>query len=216
MVDGCRFPFPMRTMIVFCLMVSSLAAASAPFPHAAEMYDRAQYRAVIEELKPYSAQPEALRLTGRSFFMLGDFKKAVGYFHKRVRINPLSSIDFQWLGKAFARRADTSNPISAPGYVTQARKSFERAVELNPSSVGALKDLLEIYLDRRGLEKAKSIADRIGELDAQEGIRSQERVLLRRRELSTPEEQVRIAIEQTPHQAGRVIDMLRPNMPRPN
>lgn len=207
MMHGCKVPVLMRTMIVFCILINSLTAASAPFPHAEEMYNRAQYQAVIEELKPYPAQPEALRLTGKSFFMLGDFKKAAQYFHKLVRINPLSSLDFQWLGKTWARRADTSNAISASGYAEQARKSFERSVELDPLSVGALKELLDIYLDRRGLEKAKSIADRISQLDAQEGMRAQQRVLLRRQELRTPEERVRMAIDQIPHQIGRAIDL---------
>ena len=201
----------MRAIIVFCLMASGLTAASAPLPHAEEMYNRAQYQSVIEELKPYAAQPEALRLTGKSFFMLGDFKKAAQYFHKLVRINPLSSIDFQWLGKAFARRADTSNAINASGYAAQAQRSLERSAELDPQSVGALKELLDIYLDRRGLEKATSIADRISHLDAQEGMRAQHRVLQRRQELRTPEEQLRMAIDQIPRHTGRAIDLVRPN-----
>jgi tetratricopeptide (TPR) repeat protein len=170
------------------------------------MYNRAQYQAVIEELKPYSVQPEALRLTGKSFFMLGDFKKAAEYFHKLVRINPLSSMDFQWLGKTFARRADTANPLRAAGYASRAKTSFERSVELDPSSVGALKELLDIYLDGRGLDKAMEIAGRIGELDPQEGVRAQQKVLLRRQELRTPEEQVRMAIDQFPRKAGRAVD----------
>ena len=201
----------MRFLIVFCMLVSSLAAASAQWPHAEEMFNRAQYQAVIEELKPFTAQPEALRLTGKSFFMLGDFKRAGQYFRKVVSINPLSSVDFQWLGKSWARRADTSNPISAPGYTAQARKSFERAVELDPRSVGSLQELLDTYLERRGLEKAQSIADRIGRIDALEGLRAQQKVLLRRQELRSTEEQVRMAIEQLPREAGRALEVVRPN-----
>ena len=196
---------------MFYLLVSSLAAAKVPFPHAEEMYKRAQYQAVIEELKLYPAQPEALRLTGRSFFMLGDFKKAAQYFQKLVRINPQSGVDFQWLGKTFARRADTSNPISSSGYASQARKSFERAVELDPQNVGTLKELLDLYLDQHGMDKAKSIAERIGQLEAQEGVQAQQRVLRRRQQLRTPEEQARMAIDQIPHRIGGTIGLVRPN-----
>lgn len=53
-----------------------------------------QHSAAIEELKPYPAQPEALRLAGKGFFLLGGFKKAAQSLQKLVRINPLSSIDF--------------------------------------------------------------------------------------------------------------------------
>ncbi|MEP6538624.1 MAG: hypothetical protein ABJF23_25015, partial [Bryobacteraceae bacterium] len=139
----------------------------------------------------------------KSFFMLGDFKKAAQYFHKLVRINPLSSMDFQWLGKTFARRADTSNPLSAPGYAVQAQRSFERSVELAPQSLPALKDLLEIYLDRQGIEKAKAVADRISQVNAHEGMLAQNKVLIRTQELKTPEERVRLAIDQIPQKIGR-------------
>ena len=54
----------MRAITVFYLLVSSLAAACAPFIHAKEMYNRAQYQGVIEELIPYPAQPET---DGRRF-----------------------------------------------------------------------------------------------------------------------------------------------------
>ena len=203
MTHEVKVPLIMRAIIVFCLAVSSLAAANVPFPRAEEMYNRAQYQAAIEELKPYPAQPEALRLTGKSLFMLGDFKRAAEYFRKLVRINPLSSMDFQWLGKTFARRADTSNPISAPGFVTKAQKSFERSVELEPGSLSALKELLELYLDHQGLEKAKAVADRISQIDSHEGMLAQNKVLIRRQELGTPEERVRMAIDQIPQRVGR-------------
>src|SRR4051794_20278170 len=111
----------LRVGAVLFLFINSLAAAgvslAAPnveFSRAEEMFNRAQYQAVVEVLKPYPTQPEALRLTGRSFFMLGDFKKAVQYFQKLVGMNPRSGVDFQWLGKAWARRADTANPVVAP------------------------------------------------------------------------------------------------------
>jgi tetratricopeptide (TPR) repeat protein len=141
--------------------------------------------------------------------MLGDFRKAAQYFQKLVRLNPMNSVDFQWLGRAWARWADMSNPFSAPGYSAKARKSLERAVELDPWSITALNELLDLYLDRRGLDKAQAIADRIGSLNPAEGIRAQGRVQLRRRELKTPEEHVRMAIDQIPHQVGRAVDVVQ-------
>ena len=54
----------MRAITVFYLLVSSLAAASAPFIHAKEMYNRAKCQGMIEELIAYPAQPET---DGRRF-----------------------------------------------------------------------------------------------------------------------------------------------------
>src|SRR5215213_7366420 len=106
----------LRVGLVFFLFLNSLAVAGTEFSRAEEMYNRAQYQAAVEQLKPFQAQPEALRLTGKSFFMLGDFKRATQYFQKLVWMNPLSGMDFQWLGRAWARRADISNPMRAPEF----------------------------------------------------------------------------------------------------
>ena len=163
-----------RAGVVFFLLLRSLAAAGTEFSGAEEMYERAQYQAVVEVLKTQPAQADVLRLTGKSFFMLGDFRKAVHYFQKLVRMNPMNSLDFQWLGKAWARWADSSSALSAPGHSAQARKSLERAVELDPRSVSALNELLDLYLESRGLDKAQAIADRMGSLNAAEGLRARE------------------------------------------
>jgi tetratricopeptide (TPR) repeat protein len=194
---------------VFFLALSSLAAAGTEYSRAAEMYDRAQYKAVVEMLKPYPAEPEALRITGKSFFMLGDFKKAAQYFQKLVRLNPLSSLDFQWLGKAWARQADVDNPISHGKHTRKAQESLEKAVELYPRNLSALVELLDLYLDRAGLDKAQAAAGRISQLDRLEGLRAQDRISLRRQELATPEERFRIAIDQIPQQTGRALDLSR-------
>jgi thioredoxin-like negative regulator of GroEL len=118
-------------------------------------------------------------------------------------MNPRSGVDFQWLGKAWARRADTSNPVTATGYSTRAQKSFEKAIALDPHSVSALNELLDLHLERRGLAQAQAIADQLAAIDALEGLRAQERIELRRRVLRTPEEKVRMAIDSVPSELGR-------------
>ena len=188
-----------KAITVLPLLVNSLAAAKVPFPHAEELYNRAQYQAVIEDLRPFRSQPEALRLTGRSFFMLGNFTKAAQYFQKVLRINPSSSIDFEWLGKSFARRADTSNALSNSRYAAQASQAFERAAEFDPANVEALTELLAIYVERRGLEKARVLVERIAQLDAHEGLNAQQKVMLRIQQRGTYEEQLRMALDLIPN-----------------
>jgi tetratricopeptide (TPR) repeat protein len=196
--------------ITLILALSSLVASTTTsFPREEELYNRAQYQAAIEALKPFSAQPEALRITGKSFFMLGDFKKAIQYFQKLVTINPLSAIDFHWLGKAWARRAESSNPVSAGGYGTKARQSLERAAELDPKNVAILTDLLEQYLDSKSLDRARNLAQRISALDADAGRTASMRVINRSQELQTPEEKLREWIDRVPQHIGQTIDLAR-------
>lgn len=200
----------LKITCAFILTAISLAASvPSSFPRQEEMYNRAQYEAAIESLKPFPSQPEALRITGKSFFMLGNFKKAVHFFEKLVTINPMSVVDFHWLGRAWARRAEISNPVSAPGYSAKARRSLERASELDPKNVAVLKDLLDQNLEAKNLDKAKSLAERIGALQAEEGRVARTRVIERSRELRTPEEQLRIWIDQIPRQLGRAVDLTR-------
>jgi tetratricopeptide (TPR) repeat protein len=196
--------------ITLILAVSSLiASTTTSFPREEELYNRAQYQAAIETLKPFSAQPEALRITGKSFFMLGDFKKAIQYFQKLVKINPLSAIDFQWLGKAWARRAESSNPVSSAGYGKKARQSLERAAELDSKNVAILTDLLEQYLDARNLDRARTIAERVSALDADAGRTASMRVINRSQELQTPEEKLREWIDSVPQHVGQTLDLAR-------
>jgi tetratricopeptide (TPR) repeat protein len=192
--------------ITLVLAVSSLVASSTmSFPREEEMYNRAQYEAAIETLKPFPTQPEALRITGKSFFMLGDFKKAIQYFQKLVTANPLSAIDFHWLGKAWARRAESSNPVSASNYSAKARRNLERASELDPKNVAVLKDLLDRYLESRNLDRARALAERIGSLDAEAGRTANMLVINRTHELQTPEEKLREWVDEIPQHVGRAI-----------
>ena len=195
--------------IALILAISSLVASTTTFPREEELYNRAQYHAAIEALKPFPAQPEALRITGKSFFMLGDFKKAIQVFQKLVKINPLNAVDFHWLGKAWARRAESSNPVSAGGYGARARQSLERAAELDPKNVTILRDLLEQYLDAKNMSSARTTAERISAIDADAGRTASMRVINRGQELRTPEEQLREWIDRVPQHIGRTIDLAR-------
>ena len=72
-----------------------------------------------------------------------------------------------WLGRAYGRRAETSNPFTAPGYASKARQMFEKSVALDPSNKEATGDLLDFYLEAPGFmgggyEKAEALvkADR--------------------------------------------------------
>jgi tetratricopeptide (TPR) repeat protein len=196
--------------ITLVLALSSLiGSTTTSFSREEEMYNRAQYEAAIETLKPFPTEPEALRITGKSFFMLGDFRKAIQYFQKLVTANPLSAIDFHWLGKAWARRAESSNPVSSSGYSAKARRNLERASELDPKNVAVLKDLLEQYLDSRNLDRAKALAERISSLDAEAGRTANMQVINRSQELRTPEEKLREWVDQIPQHIGQAVDMAR-------
>ena len=153
-------------------------------------------------------------LIGRNYYMQGDFKKATEALEKAVAADSGNSEFHLWLGRAYGRRAETSNLLTAPGHASKARQCFEKAAQLNPRNLEAQSDLFEYYLEAPGFlgggfEKAAATAEQIARINAAEGLWAQARLDEQRKEFSSAEEQLRRAIELTPHQVGRLIDLAR-------
>lgn len=153
-------------------------------------------------------------LMGRDYLMSGEFKKATEALEKAFAAEPNNSDYAMWLGRAYGRRAETSNPLFALGNASKARQYFERATELNPHNIEALNDLLEFQLEAPGfmgggLDKAKTTIGRISQVDPSEGHWAQSTLDERRKEYSSAEAQLRRALELAPQQVGRFTDLAR-------
>jgi tetratricopeptide (TPR) repeat protein len=204
-----------RTLILITLISASLAAAASDYDRALDLYKHTDYQAslkVLQQLKEKDAA--ALALTGQNYFMLGDAKHATDFFQKAVAADPNNSVYYHWLGRAYGRRAETSNPFSALGHASKTHQSFEKAVELDPKNFEAINDLFEYYLEAPGfagggLDKATHIADRIAERDPAEGNYARARIAEKRKEYPSAEEHLRRAIQLAPRQVGRVIDLAK-------
>jgi tetratricopeptide (TPR) repeat protein len=171
-----------------------------------------------QSLKALSALPQkdgaAYELIGRNYYMLGDYKKATENLEKAVAADPENSVFELWLGRAYGRRAETSSPFTAPGNASKARQHFEKAVSLNPRNVEALTDLFEYYLEAPGflgggMDKARALATDIAKVDPGEGHWSQAKIAEKKKEYNGAEAQFRRAIDASPHQVGRLIDLAR-------
>jgi tetratricopeptide (TPR) repeat protein len=80
--------------------------------------------------------------------------------------------------------------------------------------VEALSDLFEYYLEAPGflgggLDKAQATAVRIAAMDPAEGYWSQAKLAEKRKEFGSAEEHLRRAIEVSPHQVGRFLELAR-------
>src|SRR3984893_18651569 len=153
---------------ILIAVTSVLRSAPTDLDQARKYYDLTEFE---DSLKVLHAIPErdaaVYELLGRDYFMLGEYKKATD-------AEPRNSDYVLWLGRAYGRRAETSNPFSAMGHASKARQYFERSVELNPKNIEALNDLLEYYLEAPrfmggGMEKAKGRVAQISQADPGEG-----------------------------------------------
>jgi len=192
-----------------------LLAGSSDLDRARNLYELTQFE---ESLKILGAVPTktapVYELMGRDYFMNGDYKKATDALEKAVQEDPGNSDYFMWLGRAYGRRAETSNPFSAVGHASKTHQYFERAVQLNPRNIEALNDLLEYDLEAPGfmgggMEKAQAVINRISQVDPSEGHWAQSTMDEKRKEYGKAEQQLRRALELAPSQMSRFMDLAK-------
>lgn len=153
-------------------------------------------------------------LTGRNYYMLGDFKRASEALERAFGAEASNADYALWLGRAYGRRAETSGPFTAPGWASKARQCFEKAAHLNPRNLDALSDLFEYYLEAPGIlgggmDKAQTVAGQMARVDPSEGYWAMYKLAEQRKDYSRAEEQLRRAIEAAPRPIGRLIDLAR-------
>jgi Flp pilus assembly protein TadD len=100
-------------------------------------------------------------LSGKNYFMLGDFKKACQFFERALAVSPTSSHYELWLGHAWGRRAETRGRLTAVAGASKARTCFKKAAPLADRK----KDCAAAEAHpRRAVESAPSEAGRIVDL----------------------------------------------------
>ena len=185
------------------IFVLSAAAAifGADVDRAQKLYDRTEYPAALDLLQR-SAEPKngaAWELVGKANYQLGEYKQAIEAFEKATLAEPNNSRYHNWLGRAWGRRAETSNPLAAPGHASKARRSFERAVQLNGKDQDAVNDLFAYYLEAPGflgggMDKAMALADKIKTNDPAEYHSALAQIAERQKQYDLAEGQWRRAV----------------------
>lgn len=205
----------MRVVAAVCLLAGYAFASQDTVKHAEALYERTNYRGSLQLLAQDPAPDAATySLMGKDYFMLTDYKKASELFEKASGLDPGNSEYMLWLGRAYGRRAETANWLTAGAHASKARQCFERAVALDPHNNEAMNDLFDYYLNAPGFlgggaDKAEAMARRIAEDRPAEYHYAEAQIADRRKEYSLAEAHLRRAMEMAPHDVGRVIDLAR-------
>jgi tetratricopeptide (TPR) repeat protein len=205
----------MRAFSIVWLAAVGAASGSGDFDHALALYGETRYEEALKVLDGLpSKDVAAWALTGKIHYGLGAFKKAAEALEKAAGGDSRNSSFHLWLGRAYGRRAETSSFLTAPGLASKARRSFERAVELDPRNVEAISDLLEYYLEAPGflgggIEKAEALARRIEPVHPAEHQQALARIAEKQGDFTKAERHWRRAAEMAPNQAGRLIDLAK-------
>src|SRR5580698_1279353 len=109
-------------MPVWCLVAAFLAVTPSASPvgsgdisWAAELYQRTDYARAMSVLRAagnFDAPADVL--AGKISFMRGDLGVAGEYFQKAVVLAPGNAEYVLWLGRTWARKAESANPFTAP------------------------------------------------------------------------------------------------------
>ncbi|MBV9297091.1 MAG: tetratricopeptide repeat protein [Acidobacteriaceae bacterium] len=206
-----RFRF---AILICALSAGAISLSAADLSQAEDLYKHTNYTGSLALLDKSSTDASVWFLAGRDYFMLGDFKKAAEHLERAVAAQPANSEYVDWLGRAYGKRAETSNPLIAPGLAVKARQAFERSVRLDPKNSDALSDLFDFYLNAPGLlgggyEKARVTADQIAAIDPPEGYFVKSKLAEKKKEYSTAEERLRQAVAVAPHEVGHMIALAK-------
>ena len=179
------------------------------------LYLKTEYRGSLRVLEA-DPSPDAAtyELSGKNYFMLGEYDKATKLFEKARALAPDVSDYSLWLGRAYGRRAETETWLWAPSHASKARQWLENAVALDPQNHEALNDLFDYYLDAPGfmgggIEKAEAIAKRIEHERPAEYHHEMSQLADHRKQHDEAVMHLRMAMELAPGESGRVLDLAR-------
>lgn len=153
--------FWLKFAAVFVLFLA-FAVGSYADPPASELLSSGRVNDALAALTRHD-DARSLNLLSRAYFSMERWDDAVKYGERAVRLEPGNAGYHLWLAREYGRKAGDSNPLRAAGLAKKARDEFERAVQLDPSSVQAHVDLAEYYTEAPaimggGLDKARGQA----------------------------------------------------------
>src|SRR5215469_11306127 len=173
---------------IVSLCLASLGIAAGPeLDQARRLYNATDFDRSLKILQSIPSKDASISaLIGQNYYMLTDYKRATDWLEKAVAADPANSDYALWLGRAYGRRAETSNPFAAPGQASKARRYFEKAVELDPKNLEAMSDLFDYYLEAPGFlgggfDKAQALSLRMAELNPAEGYWAQAKLSEKRK-----------------------------------
>ncbi|MBV8069805.1 MAG: hypothetical protein JO270_07875 [Acidobacteriaceae bacterium] len=208
-IAGCMF-----STLIPAFAAENQAQLASEVRQAENFYGQARYGYSLSLLDKHARDPSTVFLIGRDYYMLGDFKRANIYLKKAIAAAPETSEYFDWLGRAYARRAETSNPLSAVILSKKARQAFERAVQLNPKNSEAVSDLFDYYLESprllgRSYERAGNVAERMSAINRDEASFEEWRLAGKRQPLQTGEQAAGKSSGPTPKDLGALVRSVR-------
>jgi len=202
-----------RPILLVLIASCALLAQGDRLEQVRTAYQRTDYETALQLLAQIEDRTaEVHALLGKVYYGLGEFNNASEEFERAKNEEPDNADYWNWLGKAFGRRAENSSFLTAPMYARRCRNAFEKAVELDPNHLDAATNLFSYYLEAPGLlgggiNKAGGLALKIRTLSEAQYQYSQAEMALKRKDWEAAEEHYRKAAEAEPDEPWLLADL---------
>jgi tetratricopeptide (TPR) repeat protein len=133
----------------------SFISAQSDLAKAISLFDENKYeeaRDILEEiLDENDSDSEALFYLGKTNISLKDYGEASENLEDAIEIDEKNAEYHFWLGQAYAGDAQNSSFISAAFIAPKIKDEFARAVEIDPTHIGAYIGLVNFHLNAPGI-----------------------------------------------------------------
>lgn len=168
---------------------------------------RSAFNAALKE-DPKNAR--AAFMLGRSHYAEGAAKQAVKWFEKAIKLDPEQSQYHQYFGEALGESLGDANMLTRMRKAGRVRKSFERAIELDPGNLQARRGLIIYYLRAPGIagggrDKAEAGARELTRLDAQMGRRAWVDIYVQYQEFASALREIDVILQDNPDDARAML-----------
>ena len=192
-------------LLLIVLWIPLHLPALTPASRTDVIYDLQQGHAdhALELLQPATAagsnDAEAQQLLCRLALQLERWNDAVDACRKAVALDPDTSNNHLWYGRALGEKANRVSFLKAYGLAKRVKAEFETAVALDPRNPEALSDLGEYYTEAPaivggGKDKATAIASKLDDVDRARAEELRGRIAASNKDTAAAEQHFREAI----------------------
>ena len=164
--------FKSLTLKKLILIFTAFIATPMAYANVAiEAFEAEDYERAEKLLKQQEATPETKLYLARTAMHLGKLDDAEEIMEEVLESKTNDSNAHYWFARISAQQAANASIFSAPGYASDAKEHFIKAVELDPNNTDAIQGLMGFYSQAPAIvggsmEKAHELANKLTELDA--------------------------------------------------
>lgn len=199
----------LASMLFYLSVSATIVLHEEDIDKAIDLFNQNKYTEARDLLNIYVKEnnnnAEAWYYLGRIAQSENRIDDAEEYLKKAIKIDGARSIYHQWLGRVYGLQAANASVIRQPFIARNVRRSFEKAVELDPDNLEARFDLVQFFIFAPGVVggnagKAVDHAEEIKKRDAVRGHNAYGIIYGREDEFEKAEREFTSAIEIDPTQ----------------